>query len=197
MIDLLLHHVYQYTVTLVQQIFRKIICFIVISVLSILNSHYLIGYTIDDNGYCNIKRYKWYEANYSRLNVVYLLSYSIIPFTIIAICNIFIVLTVCQNKTKMRKKYDMKKRPSCHHDQNLTPNGSMIISKVLQCSADNSPVNEKKHEMFATVTNTKVLNNSPVNEKKHEMFATIKEKKVLNNLLDSNCKVYFLLIFKI
>ena len=82
----------------------RIICLIVIGVFSIVNSHYLIGYTIDSNGYCNVKRYKWYEINYSRLNVVYLLSYSIIPFTIIAICNLFIVISVCQNKTNMKKK---------------------------------------------------------------------------------------------
>jgi hypothetical protein len=143
--------------------FSKIVCFIVIFVFSIVNSHYLIGYTLDSDGYCNTRRYKWYAEYYSRLNVVYLLSYSIIPFTIITISNIFIVLTVCQNKTKMKRKYNIKKRTSLHHDQMLTPKGSLKMSKSELCTTDD------KHEMFVTITN----------------------KKVMNNLLDSNCKIVF------
>ena len=65
--------------------FSQMVCYVVIGVFSIVNAHYLIGYNIDSNHFCTAKRYKWYEDNYSRLNVVYLLSYSIIPFTIITI----------------------------------------------------------------------------------------------------------------
>jgi hypothetical protein len=88
--------------------FSKTICFAVILIFAIVNSHYLIGYNIDADGRCNTKRYKWYEANYSHLNIVYLLSYSIIPFTIIATCNIFIVTSVCRNKTNMKKNMKLK-----------------------------------------------------------------------------------------
>ena len=86
----------------------KALCLAVIISLSIVNSHYLIGYNIDSDGYCSVRHYKWYNENYSRLNVVYLLSYSIIPFTIITICNILIVISVCQNKTNL-KKYELRK----------------------------------------------------------------------------------------
>ncbi|CAF0729323.1 unnamed protein product [Rotaria sp. Silwood1] len=147
----------------------KIVCLIVIFVFSIVNSHYLIGYTIDSNGYCSIRHYKWYEAIYSRLNVVYLLSYSIIPFTIIAICNLFIVISVCHNKTNMKKKYEYKKPiilSNTNHEQPITSKDTPKIceksSKVLKfkkCPIDNNSINRNKHEMFVTIENEKMINN--------------------------------------
>ena len=113
--------------------FSKNICLAVIFIFSIVNSHYLIGYTIDSNGYCSARRYNWYDKNYSRLNVVYLLSYSIIPFTIITICNLFIVLTVCRNKTRLTTKYKMKKPASpsgIHHEHTITPQGFITLIKM-------------------------------------------------------------------
>ncbi|CAF1125033.1 unnamed protein product [Rotaria sordida] len=152
----------------------RIVCLIVIVVFSIVNSHYLIGYTIDSHGYCSIRHYKWYEAIYSRLNVVYLLSYSIIPFTIIAICNLFIVLTVCHNKTNMKKKYDSKKQiilPNIPHEQNST---SRDVPKICE-----KPTKVLKFQTCSTTNNT-------INDNKHEIFVSIKDEKVINNLLDSN-----------
>jgi len=149
----------------------RIVCLVVIFAFSIVNSHYLIGYSIDSQGYCNTKGYQWYETNYARLNVVYLLSYSIIPFTIITICNLFIVLSVCQNKTNMKKKYEIKKAilPSNNHHQqiNLSKSSLQICdkSKFEESSADH--------------------------ENKHEMFTSIKDEKIVNNLLDSHCKFSF------
>ncbi len=141
----------------------RIVCYVVIVVFSIINSHYLIGYTIGSNGFCNAKHYKWYDANYSRLNVVYLLSYSIIPFTIITICNLFIVLSVCHNKTNMKKKYETKKPP------NLSKCTLQICDKPSKILISES---------------------SSMIESKHEMFASTKDDKVSNNLLDSNGKFY-------
>lgn len=87
----------------------KYVCFCVIFMLSMINCHYLIGYRIDTQGFCSTRYYPWYAKIYSHLNVVYLLSYSIIPFTIITICNIFIVISVCQNKSNMKKKYHVRR----------------------------------------------------------------------------------------
>lgn len=81
----------------------KSICISVSIFLSVVNGHYLIGYNIDSDGFCSNRLYSWYNTNYSRLNVVYLLSYSIIPFTIITFCNLFIVITVFRNKNNMKK----------------------------------------------------------------------------------------------
>jgi hypothetical protein len=125
----------------------KYVCLFVICILSIVNSHYLIGYTIDSNGFCSARYYKWYGDIYSRLNVVYLLSYSIIPFTIITICNIFIVLSVCQNKSIMKKKY-LSKKPNHHHNNNNH------IFKFEHCSNEN----ESKHQVFITINEDHVLN---------------------------------------
>ncbi|CAF3132153.1 unnamed protein product [Rotaria socialis] len=151
----------------------KILCLAVISVFSILNSHYLIGYTIDSHGYCSTKHYRWYEKNYTRLNVVYLLSYSIIPFTIIAICNIFIVISVCRNKTNMKKKYDCK--PSINlsnisHEQIGSP-------KAASKKCD-KPIKKLKFEQSST-------DDTPINENKHEILVSMKNEKVINNLIDS------------
>jgi hypothetical protein len=156
------------------------VCLIVIFVFSVVNSHYLIGYTIDSNGYCSIRHYKWYEANYSRLNVVYLLSYSIMPFTIITICNFFIVLSVCQNKTNMKKKYEIKKPRLLSSTKNsqepkCTPKSSLQIC--------DEPTRLLKSDPSSTETNSR-------NGSKHEMFILIKDDKVSNHLLDSNCKFF-------
>ena len=142
--------------------FSRIVCLVVIIGFSIVNSHYLIGYSIDSQGFCNIKHYKWYEKNYSRLNVVYLLSYSIIPFTIITICNLFIVLSVCQNKTNMKKKYEIKKPILIqHHESTLTIKSSFKQSnkpktkiKFDQCSIDKE-IKQGKDEKHLLETNGK------------------------------------------
>ena len=153
----------------------RIVCLVVIVVFSILNSHYLIGYTIDSNGLCNAKRYKWYDANYARLNVVYLLSYSIIPFTIITICNLLIVLSVCQNKANMRK-YGMKKTilPSTNTHTEQT---NLMKYTLRICD---KPVKISKFEQ----------NSRAQDENKYEMFASIKDEKVINKVFDSKCKYF-------
>jgi len=152
------------------------VCLVVIIVFSMVNSHYLIGYTIDSNGYCNVRRYKWYEANYSRLNVVYLLSYSIIPFTIITICNLFIVLSVCHNKTNMKKKYEIKKpilSSNIHHELAIIPQCLLKVS--------DKTINKLEFDQYSK-------ENDVINKNKHDMFTSIKDKKITNDLLDSNCK---------
>ncbi|CAF1576021.1 unnamed protein product [Rotaria magnacalcarata] len=151
----------------------KILCLAVIFVFSILNSHYLVGYTIDSHGYCSIRHYRWYEEIYSRLNVVYLLSYSIIPFTIITICNIFIVISVCQNKTNMKKKYDRKNSinlSSINHEQTVKP-------KAASKNCDKT-VQKLKFEQSSTA-------DTITNENEHEILVTMKNEKVINNLIGS------------
>ncbi|CAF0838080.1 unnamed protein product [Adineta ricciae] len=150
--------------------FSRMICFSVIAVFSIVNSHYLIGYTIDSNRFCSIRRYKWYEANYSRLNVVYLLSYSIIPFTIITICNIFIVISVGQNKANMKKKYAVKKSiPSTgiQQEQATTPSDSNPACdkpptslKIRTYSMENN--SEHRRDTFVSVNEDKGVTTSLV-----------------------------------
>jgi hypothetical protein len=154
----------------------KFVCLAVILIFSVVNSHYLIGYTIDSNGFCSVRHYKWYETNYSRLNVVYLLSYSIIPFTIITICNLFTVLSVCQNKTNMRKKYENKKPRSpsnIPHEQPVTPDYSLKVCDESSRIFKSEQYSPEKHS---------------INENKHEMFVSINDKQVINKLLDTNCK---------
>lgn len=154
----------------------KIVCLVVICVFSVVNSHYLIGYTIDSDGYCSVRHYKWYETIYSRLNVVYLISYSILPFTIITICNIFIVLSVCHNKTNMKKKYECKRPislPSIHHEQNTS-------------SKDTSKSNDKPTKRLTFDESS--IDNSHTNDDKHEILMSMNKKKVINNLKESKCK---------
>ena len=154
----------------------KFVCLAVILIFSILNSHYLIGYTIDSNGFCSVRHYEWYEANYSRFIFVYLLSYSIIPFTIITICNLFIAISVCQNKTNLRKKYEIKKPVSVsniHHERLLTPKCSIVICDEQK--------NILKFEQYSTEKDF-------VNENTNEIFVTIKDKQVINKILDTNGK---------
>lgn len=108
----------------------KYVCVCVIVIFSIVNSHYLIGYRLDSQGFCSVRYYQWYENIYSHLNVVYLLSYSIIPFTIITICNIVIVISVCHNKSNMKKKYRVRKsnEPTGNHtDPKMTPHHNSIF----------------------------------------------------------------------
>ncbi|CAF0789912.1 unnamed protein product [Adineta ricciae] len=144
----------------------KYVCLLVILMLSLINSHYLIGYTIDKNGFCTAKAYPWYEKIYPQLNVVYLLSYSIIPFTIITICNLFIVISVCQNKSAMKKKYYVKKP-------------SMIINNPMEQTLTNLPscyqatVYEKKRD-------------SQLNEMRHQVSVTNNTSQVENKILQSD-----------
>ncbi|CAF0756775.1 unnamed protein product [Adineta steineri] len=127
----------------------KNVCFAVIIIFSIVNSHYLFGYTIGPKGGCSPRHYNWYDKNYSRLNIVYLLSYSIIPFTIITICNIFIVISVCQNKTNMKKKYDMKK--------SILPSNNQHKHTVTgKCSAQMS---DKPTKVFVSINDNKKMTN--------------------------------------
>lgn len=155
----------------------KSVCIVIIIVFSIVNSHYLIGYNIDSNGYCSIRHYKWYEANYSRLNVVYLLSYSIIPFTIITICNLFIVLSVCQNKTNM-KKYETKyRRSSQKHD---SENGLTKKSSLTLCDP---PKSNHHFDRFPTDV-------SSIDEHKHEMLLSMENSSRISNPLDKIGKTY-------
>ncbi|CAF0851592.1 unnamed protein product [Rotaria sp. Silwood1] len=158
----------------------KYVCLLVILILSIINSHYLIGYTIDSNGYCSIRYYKWYENIYSYLNIVYLLSYSIIPFTIISICNLFIVINVCQNKTNFRKKYLLKKSVSSTNNQN----GEGLVALPPCCF---STAFEKNEDHIINNTNNKKIKLQRYsNENKHETFVTINENQIINKTIDSN-----------
>lgn len=146
----------------------KTVCIAVVLMFAIVNSHYLIGYSIDSNGYCSNRHYKWYEANYARLNVVYLLSYSIIPFTIITICNLFIVLSVCQNKTNM-KKYDLKNRRSstrCNAELSPTKHGSLPDSdkprKTIRFQSypnELDSIEDHKMEIVSGMRKTEVITN--------------------------------------
>ncbi len=146
----------------------KYVCLCVILMFSIVNSHYLIGYTIDSDGYCSIRHYKWYGDIYSRLNVVYLLSYSIIPFTIITICNIFIVISVCQNKANMKKKY-MSKKPNASING---PNDQAITNHLSSSSC------EKKDD--PTINNNIVF--------KFDQYSPDHKNRVPNKSIDSSCK---------
>lgn len=152
----------------------RIICLIVILMFSILNCHYLIGYNIDSKGFCNVRRYRWYEENYTRLNIVYLLSYSIIPFTMITICNFLIVLSVCQNKTNMKKKYDMKKPilPSAQlHTAPTSP--AKPVVQICEKSCKSSPFER----------------NTIDEQSKYEMLVSIKGEQVINGLVELNRKL--------
>jgi len=153
----------------------KYVCIFVILLLSIVNSHYLIGYTIDSNGYCSARYYKWYEDIYSRLNVVYLLSYSIIPFTIITICNLFTVISVCQSKSNMKTKYLFKK-PTLSINN---PNEQIIVDSPPFCL---SPIYDNKKEETIINKNTNKIQCS--NENKHPLYITMNESQII----DSNCK---------
>ena len=129
--------------------------------LAILNSHYLIGYRIDSQGFCSMRYYKWYGSIYSHFNVVYLLSYSIIPFTIITICNIFIVISVCQNKSNMKKKYLSKKPNSSVNNPNDLVGMNQILSS-FEKKDDPPPINIRSESysqpMYATVEGNQVVN---------------------------------------
>jgi hypothetical protein len=148
----------------------KYVCLCVILMLSIINSHYLIGYTIDSNGYCSMRYYKWYGDIYSHLNVVYLLSYSIIPFTIITICNIFIVISVCQNKANMKKKY-LSKKPNL----SITNPNDQANMSYLSLSF------EKKDD--PTINNNKIFN--------FKQYSIDNQHPVINKIIDSSCRKYF------
>ena len=154
----------------------KAVCGAVIVVFSAVNSHYLIGYNIDSNGYCSTRRYAWYEAKYSYFNVVYLLSYSIIPFTIITICNLFIVTTVCRNKSRLRKKYDTKKSiPSSTSQQGPS------MADGSPPKASQKPVRALKFEQSSTDANS-------VDEVKHDVYVSVRGSQVTNSLLERQSK---------
>ena len=100
----------------------KNVCLVIIAIFSIVNLHYLIGYSIDSQGRCTNQYYQWYANYYSYLNIVYFLSYSIVPFTVITVCNFFIVQSVYRTKSAIRRKYlKKKKRPTPSKD--LVTNG--------------------------------------------------------------------------
>ena len=140
----------------------KYVCLVVVLVFSIVNSHYLVGYTIDSDGRCTNKHYEWYEKNYARLNVVYLLSYSIIPFTIISICNVFIVVSVCETKSTMSKKYLSKKPalttniPNEHTVLNAASNGR--LRAVDRPEHVEQSAGETRHQAFATRSISQLMN---------------------------------------
>lgn len=136
----------------------KYVCLVVLFLFSILNSHYLIGYSIDSNGHCNMRHYSWYEKIYSRLNFVYLLSYSIIPFLIIAICNICIVISVCQSKSTIKKKYSMKKSVVSGHN----PSEGLTISgnPTRLC-----PPDEKSSFSLQTIKYSSIVHNGKSSKK--------------------------------
>ena len=162
----------------------KYVCIMVILIFSIVNSHYLIGYTIDSNGHCSMRHYSWYEKNYSRLNVVYLLSYSIIPFTIIAICNICIVISVCQSKSTIKKKYSMKKSPLSAHSPSDIPTNSGIQCRLAPISSE---IKEEKPSLKYSLT---------IRDHKHKMSVSIDRHQVIHKLLPETGE-YPIIIFSI
>lgn len=159
----------------------KSVCLAVTVIFSIVNSHYLIGYTIDSDGYCSVRHYKWYGTNYSRLNVVYLLSYSIIPFSIITICNLLIVLSVCQNKTNLRKKYDQK---STARSCSMARRSRMSHTRSLKII--DKPKKVLRFEAYSTDLNS-------VGDTKHEMFASMDDKIIKPNSNDTHGKSFDLI----
>jgi len=156
----------------------KYVCLCVIFMLSIINCHYLIGYTIDSQGYCSIRHFKWYGDIYSSLNVVYLLSYSIIPFTIITICNIFIVISVCHNKSNMKKKYLTKKSKSSISHVNEAP--SMNFARISYEKREDSPTDQ---------TNKRSSSTHESRDSKQQMYATFTDNQVTNKIIDSHSKI--------
>ncbi|CAF0756013.1 unnamed protein product [Adineta steineri] len=154
----------------------KYVCILVILILSLINSHYLIGYTIDQNGYCSARYYKWYENIYSHLNIVYLLSYSIIPFTIITICNVFIVISVYQNKANMKRKYLLKKPILSLNNQN----DQTIINSSPYCL----PTTLDRKEDTIMNNNNKFQQSS--NQNKRQVFVTMNENETVNKLIDAD-----------
>lgn len=162
----------------------KYVCLCVILTLSLINSHYLIGYTIDSDGYCSVRHYKWYGNIYSLLNIGYLLSYSIIPFTIISICNLFIVVNVCRNKSTM-EKYDRKKPTVSINNQNEE---TMMV--LPNCCL--SQICNKREDSLILNTNHSTIKCQPCSdENKHDMMVTIQEKQIISKILDVNCKFFF------
>ncbi|CAF3068398.1 unnamed protein product [Rotaria socialis] len=160
----------------------KYVCIFVILTLSLINSHYLIGYTIDSNGYCSIRYYKWYENSYSNLNIVYLLSYSIIPFTIISICNLFIVLNVCHKKSIMKTKYEKKRSM-------LSPNHLNEDSMVNLANGCFSNKREKRKKMMMINNNNnkhEVKFQRNPNETKRNLFVTVLDNQMISKSIDLN-----------
>ncbi|CAF0805957.1 unnamed protein product [Adineta steineri] len=93
----------------------KNVCFAVIIIFSIVNSHYLFGYTIGPKGGCSPRHYN----------------------------------CVCQNKTNMKKKYDMKKSI-------LPPNNQHKHTVIGKCSAQMS---DKSTKVFVSINDNKKITN--------------------------------------
>lgn len=154
----------------------KYVCFFVILTFSLVNAHYLIGYTIDSNGHCSMRHYPWYARSYSHLNVVYLLSYSIIPFTIISICNLFIVTSVCQTKSMIQKKYLMKRSALTGKELPVDRGASHLGHCCL--SASSSEVREEKMLRFE----------APIDQRKKQIFVAINDEPVLDEINLRHCR---------
>ena len=158
----------------------KYVCFVVVLIFSLVNSHYLIGYTIDSNGHCSMRHYQWYARNYSRLNVVYLLSYSILPFLIISICNLFIVTSVCQTKSMIRRKYLMKKS-ALAVNQLPVEQAAMHLGHCCSTASSSELKEERAHRSEA-----------PINPKRQRIFVSINDDPVLEDCMPPSCKCHLI-----
>ncbi|CAF1348903.1 unnamed protein product [Didymodactylos carnosus] len=169
-----------------------IVCILVIIIMSLVNSHYLIGYNIDSVGFC-IAEPLWYRNIYYHLNVVYLLSYSIIPFSIIAVCNLFISISVCKTKTKLRQKYSKtldSKILTCE-GSSTTVSPATHVSPICDQVYISSPIyNDKDDETTYFLFFKRYLRRAPNNNnqtKSKAMTILIQEKKeFIDKITDTN-----------
>lgn len=108
----------------------KALIAVVLVLFSLINSHFLFGFHVDDNGLClpGTRKYsEFYVHHYD--SYIDIIKTVLIPFIIIFICNIFII-------TRLARKHDSLRRTSSHgvrrrqgKDRQLT--GFLLLTSIL------------------------------------------------------------------
>ncbi|CAF1203583.1 unnamed protein product [Rotaria sordida] len=99
----------------------KLLIAIVVILFSLINSHFLYGFHVDQSGLClpsSMKYIEFYVHHYD--SYIDIIKTVLIPFVIIFICNIFIISTLTRKKSLLRRASTLQRRIRQEKDRQLT-----------------------------------------------------------------------------
>ncbi|CAF0888923.1 unnamed protein product [Rotaria sp. Silwood1] len=108
----------------------KLLIVVVVTLFSLINSHFLFGFHIDQNGSClpAPKQYiDFYVHHYD--SYIDIMKTVLIPFIIIFICNIFIISLLTRKHNLLRRTSTQRRRLRQEKDRQLT--GFLLLTSIL------------------------------------------------------------------
>ncbi|CAF2831509.1 unnamed protein product [Rotaria sp. Silwood2] len=108
----------------------KLLITIVVIMFSLINSHFLYGFHVDQDGSClpaPMKYIEFYVHHYD--SYIDIIKTVLIPFIIIFICNIFIISILTRKHSLLRRTSTLRRRIRQEKDRQLT--GFLLLTSIL------------------------------------------------------------------